>query len=331
VLKAYAKWYKNIHHGKLPTGMTSEEYLVEQCAFVKEASNNRTKCFVYRNGEVSISWLSSEAAKMYSKDVANQKLFLQSGGRPYNEPGDGDPHAKVPNMDQYFFNFSNPAMATFWNATVMLGPHAVAPAGSPQTRCCGNVVDGLFIDDSTGLGTEHSVMVKKCGMSEAAIADWNVKAKAAYTASWTAVVDRGGFVWNLMRDPDGNAALTGGVNPQPLNSTCKAWMLSKCGNASWGGAGWPLMMSPEPGSEAQSLAAFLLLRGDYAWWGRGWLGGGVTSYNESLRTLDPGVPKGNCSVVDPQAGIFQREFTDLAVTLDCNTWTADFAAPSRQV
>lgn len=127
----------------MPKGSTSEEYLVEQCAFVKEASLNRTRCFVYRNGEVSLSWLSSEAQKMYTKSDSN--LFLQSGGKPYNEPGDGDPHAHDPNKDQYFFNFSNVNMTPFWNDTIILGVHSVRPKSGPsQTRCCGNVVYVLF-------------------------------------------------------------------------------------------------------------------------------------------------------------------------------------------
>jgi hypothetical protein len=94
---AYALWYKHIKSGHMPRGTTSEEYLVQQCALVKQV-NNRTRCFVYRNGEVSISWLSSEARKMYTP--ADAALFLQSGGRPYNEPGDGDPHKGVPNHDR---------------------------------------------------------------------------------------------------------------------------------------------------------------------------------------------------------------------------------------
>ena len=95
---AYALWYKHIKAGRMPKGTTSEEYLVQQCALVKQV-DNRTRCFVYRNGEVSLSWLSSEARKMYTK--ADSGLFLQAGGRPYNEPGDGDPHAGVPNHDQF--------------------------------------------------------------------------------------------------------------------------------------------------------------------------------------------------------------------------------------
>ena len=75
-------------------------------------------------------------------------------------------------------------------------------------------------------------------LTPASIASWNAKAHAAYTSSFQAVVDRGGFVWNLMRDADNNMALTGGVVPQPINATCKSWMLSKCGNSSWDGASW---------------------------------------------------------------------------------------------
>ena len=322
---AFVLWDKHIHPGHMPTGTTSEEYLVQQCALVKQA-NNRTKCFVYRNGEVSISWLSSEAKKMYTK--ADASLFLQAGGRPYNEPGDGDPHVHIPNKDQFFFNFSNPAMASWWNDTLMLGPHAVS--GSAQTRCCGAVVDGIFVDDSTGLGTEHTPMVRRCGMGTAAIADWNAKAHAAYVASWRAVVDRGGFVWNLLRDPDGRFALTGGVPPQPTNGTCAGYLRAKCGNSSWGGQRWAMMMSPEPGSERQAVAAFMLLRGPYAWLGRGWLGGDVDEslVAPDLHSLDPGTPLGPCKPSDGSGEVYTRQFTRMTVSLNCSSWMATFE-PSR--
>ena len=45
---AYKLWYRHIHSGHMPTGTTSEEYLVQQCAQVKQV-NNRTKCFVAVN------------------------------------------------------------------------------------------------------------------------------------------------------------------------------------------------------------------------------------------------------------------------------------------
>ena len=111
---------------------------------------------------------------MYTK--TDSHYFLQSGGRPYNEPGDGDPHAGVPEKDQYFFNFSDPLMPSFWNETIILGPHGVSDG--PQKRCVGRVVVGLFIDDSTGIGAEHKLMLRKCGLSPADVSDWNAKVHA---------------------------------------------------------------------------------------------------------------------------------------------------------
>eukprot|EP01047_Picozoa_sp_COSAG01_P066648 COSAG01_NODE_9243_length_2507_cov_4.230482_3_plen_137_part_00 len=120
--------------------------------------------------------------------------------------------------------------------------------------------------------------------------------RARSLASWKAVIARGGFVWNLLRDPDGRPALTGGVQAQPTNASCEGWLGAKCGNASWAGSSWAMMMSPQPGSERQSVAAFMLLRGPYAWWGRGWLGGDVY-FNEALQSMEPGEPSGVCTEV----------------------------------
>ena len=50
--------------------------------------------------------------------------------------------------------------------------------------------DGLFVDDTHGLGTEHNQMVKRCGMTPNEVADWNKKSLAAYTSSFQQVVGR---------------------------------------------------------------------------------------------------------------------------------------------
>jgi hypothetical protein len=36
---AYDLWYKHIKAGHMPKGTTSEEYLVQQCALVKQVNN----------------------------------------------------------------------------------------------------------------------------------------------------------------------------------------------------------------------------------------------------------------------------------------------------
>ena len=81
------------------------------------------------------------------------------------------------------------------------------------------------------------------------------------------------------------------------------------------------MMSPLAGSERQSLAAFLLLRGRYAWWGRGW-GGGDVYYSQELQSLDPGAPLDECAAVPGRPFVYRRRYTRMTVTLDCEAWTA---------
>ena len=87
----------------------------------------------------------------------------------------------------------------------------------------------------------------------------------------------------------------------------------------------PLSVSPRALSPTK--AAFLLLRGPYAWWGRGWLGGDVY-YNAAYNELDPGTPTSNCSILDATAGVFQRTYSKLNVTLDCSKWEAELVAVS---
>ena len=112
-----------------------------------------------------------------------------------------------------------------------------------------------------------------------------------------------------------------------------------------------LMMSPATGSEAQSVAAFMLLRGPHALWGKGWMGDNkvfceyLCQPNSETETaaqttlsfcaddpvlgqMDPGEPTGRCELVDPAAGVFKRRYSKMTVTLHCDTWMAEFA-PSR--
>ena len=191
------------------------------------------------------------------------------------------------------------------------------------------------------------------------MAAWNAAAHTAYTESWQKVVAKGGFVWNLFRDPDGNEAFTTGQSPvQPTQSSCKEWMTTHCGTDYDGVA---LMMTPETGSERQSVAAFLLLRGPHAFWGKGWMGDDHVFYDPDLGQMDPGVPTGRCKVqsllplslspspslslppsapppfhsvcggchycqaVDASAGVYEREYSKMKVTLRCDVWTATFS------
>lgn len=78
----------------------------------------------------------------------------------------------------------------------------------------------------------------------------------------------------------------------------------------------------------QQLAAFLLIRGRYAFFGTGW-GLGLVHEWQSMYDTDFGVPLRNgtadggvCFEVRP--GVFHRPWSKYNITLDCNTWQASF-------
>ena len=86
---------------------------------------------------------------------------------------------------------------------------------------------------------------------------------------------------------------------------------------------------PDEGAFGRALANFLLIRGDYAYFGHGWQGcgqpladaGGGYPFPSQLHT-DFGTPRGVCAETAPGSGVFQREFTNAKVQMDCNTGNA---------
>ena len=73
----------------------------------------------------------------------------------------------------------------------------------------------------------------------------------------------------------------------------------------------------------RDLAAFLLLRGPYAWIGRGWGGcspEGPAPLPEELG-WDVGVPLGNASEVEP--GVFERRWSKASVRFNCTSWEGE--------
>eukprot|EP00039_Didymoeca_costata_P021308 m.344156 g.344156 ORF g.344156 m.344156 type:complete len:509 (-) comp23899_c0_seq1:13-1539(-) len=74
------------------------------------------------------------------------------------------------------------------------------------------------------------------------------------------------------------------------------------------------------------LAAFLLIRGDYAWLGHGWHGCSQPPASEGggypfppLLNDDYGTPLGLCAETSSDSGVFKREYTKSTVQVDCNS------------
>lgn len=125
-----------------------------------------------------------------------------------------------------------------------------------------------------------------------------------------------------------------GWNQTDPASTCQSYMRTNCGAASPSQNGtlffgysrskhsqpWPL---PSPD---QDLAAFLLTRGPYAYFGYGWSGCASSSApftRPANLDADYGEPVGYCEETAPGSGVFTRQWTKADITLDCNTFTAN--------
>lgn len=127
------------------------------------------------------------------------------------------------------------------------------------------------------------------------------------------------------------------------NSTCAAFMKENCGadspsqngtmffgysryqhSQAWGNASIPGQSYGSLLSPTQDLAAFLLARGPWAWFGYGWTGCADAKHpftRPAALEADYGVPVGFCAESSP--GVFTRKWTKAEIKLDCNDFTAD--------
>ena len=143
---------------------------------------------------------------------------------------------------------------------------------------------------------------------------------ATNAAVQAAVRAAGGFAWAYLVQAQTPARAAG-------PAACAAWFRGP-GRALAGVALAWMFSCPwcglEPGdSRAQDLAAFLLVRGPYAWIGQGWLGlcDGVMASPHWYPPLDveygaPLTPYYN----ETAPGVFNRSLEHASVGFDCGSW-----------
>ena len=159
----------------------------------------------------------------------------------------------------------------------------------------------------------------------------------AITAGWagtvaavaSAVNGKGGFLWNQF--------VTTGTPPN-ASGQCAAFFRDACGpSGAYLGSAILHQFSEAPGrvfdplpAFAQDLAAFLLIRGPYAYLGYNWNGCSFTStpggrnnqswsFPDELDT-DVGEPLGTCAETAPGSGVFERVWSRARVAFDCGAW-----------
>ena len=115
--------------------------------------------------------------------------------------------------------------------------------------------------------------------------------------------------------------------PSDTPSQCAAKLLAANHYPSQMPVGWGMDRTGQKGwsdsTSSQTVASFLLVRGDYWFLGAG--GNGVNDFTQETAALllsDWGNPTGN--MTNSSSTLFTREYERMTVSLDCSNFTASF-------
>jgi len=350
-------WSNALSFWAAATPMDTEERLLVQAAMIK-AGGGGSKVMIYRNSVYGYPWFTS--VRFILDDPAYRPWFIKFSGRPpyFSPPCDDnyDPplctdlfHTQmdtpnIPGKNGYgncappacncgsqpcgFYVFNHSSSIVVHGQTFQqwfIHSYVLNAAGlSPD-------VDGFFFDDfwteSGDMGDNTVNATVDMGLTPADLVSLTTSYRANMAALTTSTLAAERFAWTMFWNSDetnGNAEFA----PLVLKETCAADLRSLCNASSPVQSRAALFGLSEPmgtfgGPSLRSdLANFLLVRGDYAFFGVGWLGcssGGAQDWRiPSALNVDVGLPGGLC--VETQPGVFVREFSKSIVTTDCNAW-----------
>lgn len=198
--------------------------------------------------------------------------------------------------------------------------------------------DGFFWDDfwsaSGDMGDNTKNATVDMGLTPSDLAQLTASYESNMAALRAATLAAGKFAWQMLWT-GGAADAKGSTCPGPLvqKATCAADLRALCNTTSPQQVNRTMLYSFSPGFCGgqgpsvlpyfeQDLANFLLVRGEYAYLGFGWLGCSKDWTFPTALSNDYGTPtSGLCTETAPGSAVFSREYTKASVTMDCNTWT----------
>jgi hypothetical protein len=318
--------------------MDCQERLVTQAQMTKHV-HPEGKVWVYRNLVKALPWFSDVRKKI--NDPAYSGWFLHNHGatslfHDSEQTAAGDCGGVI--CGEYLWDHRNQSVRAFLVDTVVGGPDAL---GNPA-------IDGLFLDDFwsnfpyhlpwSGSASRDCSMSKIGGPSEikggctgamglSAVDVENIAQEWFKTtqAVFAKIVAMKGYAWQMLQFPDD----TTGSLSAPRTA---AFFRRECrGNST--SATSPIMMrfsevsktdpatgGPELPSFEQDLAAFLLVRSEFAWLGYSWGGCNRKYTRPAMLDADFGTPVDTlCSETTTGSGVFKREWSGASVQLDTNT------------
>ena len=319
------------------TPMDCQERLVTQAKMTKNANPN-TKVWVYRNLVKALPWFKDVRIKINDPQFAGWFLHTKGNASVYYHDHEQTKAGDCGGVEcgEYLWDHRNESLRAFLIDTVVGGPDAMGNKN----------IDGLFLDDfwsnfpyhlpwapsaaqdcslsPTGGPSEiKGGCIDEMGLSKTDVQDLAVAWQKTMAAALAKIQSMKGYSWQMLQFPGGPQ----GPDPgDPTKPKPAAFFRTECA-ANSTSATTPIMMrfsSPtgKPGptlaSFEQDLAAFLLVRSDYAWLGYSW-GGCDRQYSRpAMIDTDFGVPTDTvCRETAP--GVFSREWTKATVSLDTNT------------
>ena len=301
------------------------EAALDAAAARLKAINPDVRVVLYRNTELGLSIYKDQCEKMYDPVYAGFYLRNASGALISERaafPGDGvstcpGEHAGAWGMDQMFTDFRN-ASAAAWFVDTVVGRVVQSPHA-----------DGVWFDDPSGVGAEHPAVAKAFTPAQlqeiraatavtlqqaaksliAAGKPLNFNVKTVGLRGFPSVIDQGGA--------------SKGRDTQVCISALRA-------GAALGATNFPAAYTikyaapPATGPTVandfqQHLAAFLLTRGEYGWFGHGWISAApVVWYPEW--DWDVGEPVGAMVELPGGHGAFSRAWSKGTVVLNCTSW-----------
>lgn len=312
-------WTSNDRVWKTPNilNSTSEGTAIATCRAIKNVYS-QTRCFIYHNLEVTIDVQESMRADMYNPSFSDYFLQYNDGYNNNNtiiavgtggQPG-----------TSYFWDSRNASANLQQQASIMstiLNPWVDGSQfdsiygyhqGDDNPPVSANVselaTESLRYCSQLSLNTMINTFVAAGKYTWAALGYWlNVGPGITQGASFSA----NSFTYNGISYNQGQYAYT----------NCTQFMTTRCNTAF---QSVPLSMLMDPNNADQSLAAFLLVRGPYAWIGYPWMGFDVSPPWSPEFGRQVGVPQGPC--VQVSNTLFTRQWTYGTVSLDCASWQA---------
>ena len=332
------------------TPMDCEACLVEQARLIK-AQNPRTKVWVYRNLVKATPWYASVREKICDPAYAGWFLrFNQTNNSSSSSVSSAT--AAPPHVAKCDDAFSPPKCSEFYHdAEKSLADGALCPGGQCDCGCvpCGYYIwdhrnaslrawlvsyaagatsvedpsiDGVFLDDywaaPGGPAESGKHILADIGLSPQDVVDISDGFVLSTKSVQQAVLDKGGYVWQLFSPGHG----TTGSDPVGGAAGCAAALRARCvRNDTLQHSALMMNAGKTSADFMPNLAAFLLIRGPYAWFGNAWQGCDNIPARRPEVDRDYGTPTGACAETHSGSGVFTRSWTRADVTVDCNTWT----------